>query len=299
MFKPGVTSRPADAVVDILETDDLQKRLSGLSGTAFIIIIGQEDGKFGLYYRQNNPCQGGHLRKYGSTHDDCTRPVDRKPGDLPHPFPLGNPVGLVYRYNVTAVTREKFEASFSDDSPWVSGFGGSKNVEFLKSKSIHYVYEGFYLKSGNFDPTVLVNLMKQMCIVPGLFAKCRSKGLSTTEALAFCAFFYENGSSILPTYNPYYFDPMNSARRMVEKRSVNITGGVFDSKNVLLKTGSGLWGDKYDYNRPDMACVFRLSKSFDEADRLEKEVNIARMFNERKSTELDVAIEVFKEALNA
>ena len=308
-----------DAVVDELDIKDLQKRLSTLQGLAFIIIIGQEDsivdasetspkyGRFGLHYRPNNPCMGGHLRKYGETHKNSTRPLDNWPTDLTQPFPDGKPVGLVYRYFVKKENKEYFEAMFSDASPWVSGFGGEDNRVLLLPPKIVGVgdyynpsqlsYYGFYLKSGNFDPTVLVNLLKAAQKDSKLFLECQKKRLTITESLTFCQFFYGT-TQMCPLQNAYSFDPNNSIRRMIEQRPVNLTG----NRNPDGSFGSGLWGDGFDYNRPDMACVFRPDKSLDPREKKEKTFNVPKKFVEVKKQKgkdflsFEECLEIFNEA---
>ena len=273
-------------VVKELKIDHLKKKCT----LGFIIIIGRDDGKFELHERLYNPCQGGHLRRYGLTHSNCTRPHDDLPGDLHNPFPNGKPVGLIYRLDYLNSPYSK--ACFSNASPWISGFGGEDNI----------IIDGgyLYIKSGDFDPTVFVNLLKATNHSTASYNRCLEAGLNQTEALTFNMFFINpyGATSYVLKQSTYTFDPMNSIRRMVEQRPVNITGGTFDDKGKLIELGSGLWGDGFDYNRPDMACIFRPSKSLDEKERDEKVFPLAKEFVKIKSGRQGITFEECLELFN-
>lgn len=211
-------------------------------GLNFALAMRNPDGKVKVYRRQNQPCQGGEMRKYYDTHGDlCTRPGDRRPGDLEHPFPPG--VVEAVSVHFSAERDSLLRAAFSNDSPWLRGFGSPDNIELVKTKSKKVV--GIILLDTEIDPTVFVNLL-QFCRVSRVNWD-RYKGLSgfsVREKLILAGWFNNHSdvsSGVFETYQ-YYFSQKPSLRRLFESDPVDLSGGTY-------KAG-------FDYNRPDISKLF-------------------------------------------
>jgi hypothetical protein len=247
---------------------ELNSRVINLENICFVLAMRNDDGKIELYDRENQPCYG-ELRKYKSTHgDEATQPENR-PGDLKHPFPVGKPEALAigfphwvklentYSYNRPPIhlqddVVEFFDYLFSDESPFVRGFGGSKNIEWSEDR------RGIVLLDLAIDPTVLVNLLKhiQMCS-PNYgssnwdrFSRYKQFGLSFIQA--FCAMYtvtygkgsrWDSGRDIgLRLAHNYVYPTFADFDRIVNQDPVDLTGGTL--------------ADRFDYSRKRLHEIF-------------------------------------------
>src|SRR6266498_1067963 len=86
---------------------ELLSASKSMTGVNFALLMRHDDA-LTVHRRENQPCQGGEMRKYAMTygrpeygdpppkalHPNCTRPQDYRPADLRHPFPNGIPEGV-------------------------------------------------------------------------------------------------------------------------------------------------------------------------------------------------------------
>lgn len=142
-----------------------------LKGTSFVLAVRDKFGSIGFYPRTSQPCYG-EMRKYQNknsnhkqavAHGDLAKSGKQKPTDLYCPFPSGEPemIGFYVRaWNVVTEADQKYlpiiNFLFSDQSPWIKGFGSSKAVELVwKDKKLN----GFVVKTSDIDPSVLVQML--------------------------------------------------------------------------------------------------------------------------------------------
>jgi hypothetical protein len=242
------------------------------TGTGFVLLMEHETTKrvssygnkvykdYSIHPRFSQPCQGGELRKYESSHPGrCTQPHNERPGDLYQPFPDGKPAAVAFHLkgspdedegdyddedNYIAPTGSSANerdnlvmAVLSSTSPWISGFGGNgvdpvSNIKYTTDKQGHII--GFVIKSLSVDPTVMVNMVNFIQTMKGTGAKSFKKlvdlGLTINEALAVLMLNGSSGSigSIQPTYE-YRFPAVFSARRFFEARPNDYSGGTYEN----------------------------------------------------------------------
>jgi hypothetical protein len=224
----------------------MKTSLTSFAGRSFLIITDGDKE----HIRNNQPCYG-ELRKYESTHPgECTQSIDIRPGDLRAPFPAGTPTGFYFDFSprTTSGKRDErsnklFEAFFNEESPWFAGF-----KDYLFERDNNNIIIGVHLPRADVDPTVLVNLLRNVRTNLGEarlveFIKMISLGLTNNEALAVLC---NNGGLAIErgVGNPYYYDnpKIFSARRFFQQTPNDLSGG-FLSQRV-------------DYNRKLMQDVF-------------------------------------------
>lgn len=227
--------------------EELRKITPKLSGISYCIVTRDGDN-IKIHCRENQPCIGGEHRKYNKTHPgDCTRPNDPRPGDLSDPFPKGTPVALSYNRQVFKEAKELVQFVLSDESPWVRGFRGEKYIEFIPPKHKTLAYSGWILKTGKIDPTVWINCLKFLQNASYIaFNDLIAKGMTKKEAVTCMALMSINKIPANKEYisppSPYTMSIASSVNRVFTGQSRDLTGGTLS--------------DRYDYNRPEMACVF-------------------------------------------
>ena len=227
-------------------------------GTGFVLLM-EHDGKlngykdYSIHLRYNQPCQGGDMRKYESTHPGrCTQPHNGKPNDLSCPFPEGKPSAIGFynlKYMKSQAMNEFFHAVVvSLKSPWRRGFGGPSNIHIVKEDDL---VVGFILKRLNVDPTVLVNGVNFLNTFgeggANVFLELKQAGLDDNEALAAIML---NGcdskwNTLSATWD-YRFPVRFSARSFFGQKPVDLSGGMFEN-------GA-------DYNRTYVQDVFCTEK---------------------------------------
>lgn len=226
-------------------------------GTGFALLMeyhGRDPYKdYGIFLRSSQPCQGGELRRYRSTHGElCTQPHDERPGDLFNPFPSGRVAAAAFRIFQGPMDPGLLcDLVFSEDSPWKSGFGGLPNVKFYKRPNTDQI-EGFILRDTRLvDPTVMVNLLGYLNIAKNhgkrLFEPLLEFGMSPNQALAFTILNNNSLNSVMQTFT-YRFPALFSPRRFFEGRPNDLSGGS--------------WGDGCDYNRTYVQDVFSGSPEY-------------------------------------
>lgn len=229
--------------------DKLLKLATTMSGINFALAMRNEAGEIKVYPRENQPCQGGEMRKYGESHPgDCTRPNDRRPTDLRKPFPDGIPeavaVNLLAGWTSPSDKLDVLiKGLYSDDSPYQRGFGSATDVEYvMKNDHIH----GLIFWNTEVDPTVFVNSLQFLNTFKGqpeTYVDLVEAGLTTTEAIACMVMcnIHPFKQGIGPA-STYYFTASPSIWRLLEKKPHDLSGGTLR--------------DRFDYNRPKVQALF-------------------------------------------
>ena len=219
--------------------DEMREAVRTMSGINFVLGMQTDDGKYQVWRRPNQPCQGGEMRKYGITHDDSTRPLDRRPGDLTHPFPDGKPIAvgskLEYAY-------KSFEHQVHPLSVYRRAYGVEDNVEKVMNKKGDKVH-GLLIRNADLvDPTILVHM----------FRDARNWGGEYDGLSPQAAFLLRRANSYgicwSTTINP---DNEHSAAFFNAKAIGK--GGVEAASDL---TGGSL-GNRFDYNRPEIEFAFK------------------------------------------
>lgn len=253
-------------MLDLNDADDLKAykelKVAGLkmTGTNFALGMRRDTGKVRVFKRPNQPCQGGEMRKYESTHPgDCTRPKDPRPGDLRMPFPLGTPEAVAVHFNMTRTEiyglkpptpewAEFLRALYGPNSPYQPGTGKPWNVEFLIENDVPH---GMILLDTEVDPTVFVNSLQFLNTMKGtysVFSKYRAAGFTESESLLIMML-ANNDPSSTGYFNKtfeYYFPINASIRRILEGKPHDLSGGTLR--------------DRFDYNRPQVQSLFAAGK---------------------------------------
>ena len=203
-------------------------------------------------------------------HPDCTRPDDRRPGDLYMPFPDGIPeaVGVHFRHNeewaesnfgtYRQSEKEKFiegfnlkvRLHFGPHGIYTKALGGAESFLLLKGKSDRY--EGVIFTDTEVDSTVLVNSLQFFNSIDGRsLVRLLEIGLTEKEALIISMLngFWGDAEDYIPINHTgtYYFSNQVSLRRLIECDPNDLTGGTFRNR--------------FDYNRPDVQHLFKASKN--------------------------------------
>lgn len=218
-----------------------------MQGLNFCLVMRNPDGNLTLYPRENQPCQGGEMRKYESSHPgDCTRPQDCRPTDLHHPFPDGTPEAVAVKFNtLNPFPEELFRQIVGTASPYRNA-GCWGKVWPISHKRFDNWIQGAVFTNTEVDPTLFVNMLQFINTV----------SYNTWDFLMESAVF-EYGEVVpimmltnpawmvgtVPTPYSYYF-PVNSAiHRIMEGNPHDLTGGTFRNR--------------FDYNRPEIQDLFK------------------------------------------
>lgn len=245
---------------DLKAYEELKKAGLSMSGVNFALGMRRDNGKVRVFKRTGQPCQGGEMRKYESTHPgDCTRPNDPRPGDLRMPFPLGTPEAVAIHFNMpktkiyglkppTSEWSEFLTALYGPNSPYQPGTGSPWCVEFLIENDIP---QGMILLDTEVDPTVFVNSLQFLNTMKGMysvFSKYRAAGFTEAESLLIMMLSNNDPSQagfFAKTFE-YYFPTNASIRRILEGKPHDLSGGTLR--------------DRFDYNRPQVQSLFAAGK---------------------------------------
>lgn len=223
-----------------------------MHGCNFALAMRDKEGYLTVYPRENQPCQGGEMRKYGKTHGEkCTRPDDRRPGDLTNPFPDGVVEAVAVRLRVHH-DPEMMDFFLSSDSPYKKGFGSSKDVEVLTKDGL---VSGLIFKNTDVDPTVLVNFLQflhyrhdhhpawKKMIELGATPAETAVHLTLAGGIPGQVSKYDPSQTdpLHMTYS-YYFPMKASIRRIIDGNPFDLSGGTY-------RAG-------FDYNRPEIQDLF-------------------------------------------
>jgi len=215
-----------------------------MAGTNFCLVMRQEDGSLTVHPRPNQPCQGGEMRKYETSHPgDCTRPNDPRPNDLKYPFPSGTPEAVSIHWNSNYLSDEFFN-DLIDFSPY---------RKLFTPNSVRNIYRGDNSVQGSIflntdvDSTAFVNFLQFVGTVGNLSRVERYYALldfvEPEEAMA--ALYLDVGqlSQSVQGY-PYYFSTYVDTRRLLEGDFRDLTGGTLRNR--------------FDYNRPEVQDLFKV-----------------------------------------
>ncbi len=231
--------------VDKKAFDELHGYAHTMTGTNFALAMRNPDGSVTVYPRQNQPCQGGEMRKYYKTHGDrCTRPKDPRPSDLHKPFPDGVVEGVSLNLGNKSHSMEFAKFLFSSESPYRKAFPSSEDVHFIPSKYDPEMLQGIIVTNTDIDPTVFVNSLQCFrTLSESTWKKYVDLGLTKLEAVVTQMLSHNDISAIVGETYTYYF-PMNaSIRRLMEGDPFDLSGGT--------------WRDGFDYNRPEIQDLFK------------------------------------------
>lgn len=227
--------------------DELRQFVTEFSHLSYAICMRDSVGNLSIHRRVDLPCYG-ELRKYLNTHpkDQVTKNYPpKKPTDLHYPFPDGTPEALAVLFYTTVPDEVTLEYLVSKDSPFRRGYQIDQ-VEFIKGDG---GTKGMVLKDTEFDPTVLVNMLKrtqQSYVLPKIldlgFTKDEAYILNTMLEFSWTSYQGEDHIYIIP-YESYIQSPTADLLRIVTGRSVDLTGGTFKQR--------------FDYERKDMHCIFK------------------------------------------
>lgn len=222
--------------------EEMRKAVKAMSGINFVLGMQTDDGNYQVWKRPNQPCQGGEMRKYGITHDDCTRPKDRRPGDLTHPFPDGKPIAVGSKVENLYKSHQH---QIHPNSIYRRAYGTEDNVEIVKSdKDLKQCVGLIALNADLVDPTMMVHMLRDA-------RNWRFK----EEAPPQVAFLLNKAENYIG--NIYYYSgniaaDYNQSTYHYHLPSI-IMGGVDASRDL---TGGSL-GNRFDYNRPDIEYAYR------------------------------------------
>ncbi len=227
---------------------------------SYVFTTQKAKGNYSYHKRPEQPCLGGELRKYYMTHgDDCTRPQDDRPGDLEHPFPkTGAPAGVAYHFPINEQSKRVIDVMIRADSPWIKAFKAPEYIEYLPmNKELLSSWDvnngcvawGLSINTGDIDPTVLVNFLKHVAEaheMARIFDDAIENGLSERDALVIATYghgYNWDHTGEFRETDPYQLSPVSSVRKFIRQETNDLTGG--------------LWSERFDYNRPDMADIFK------------------------------------------
>lgn len=214
-------------------------------------LLMKQDGVLKPYSREHQPCQGGEMRKYRSSHPgDCTRPQDGRPGDLQHRFPEGEPVAIGRSYADLNMDRRMIEDILSE-GPYRKI--GLETTDVISDKDRCL---GIVVMNLDVDPTLLVSMFQYINTVGHhhqVYHKMVGYGLTKAEALcSLMLWSHDPRKSFGETYS-YYFPTSASIRRIVEGDPHDL------SADPNGQTGT--FRQRYDYNRPEIQNLFRANKA--------------------------------------
>ena len=218
--------------------DELRKASTSMSGINFALGIRTDEGQLQVWKRPSQPCQGGEMRKYGITHDDCTRPKDKRPGDLYYPFPDGTPLAVCSKFGKGV--KYWYSVYVNDTSPYRRAYGNEDNIELVRDK-------GVLVKDASLiDPTMLVYFFRKLRDgSEDFFDSYLFKELTPIELVLFDLIGWKGCN-----FNKRGESSMYDVRKINLKQFLK--GGVEASYDL---TGGSL-KDRYDYNRPEIEYVF-------------------------------------------
>jgi hypothetical protein len=222
--------------------DELRHHARSMTGMNFALAmrdhVDGDDDRITVYPRENQPCQGGEMRKYGKRSPN--RPKDPRPGDLHDPFPDGILEGVSIHWQ-TLPKKDMIEFLTSQESPYRKGVG--PNTEHILDETGERVVGSIFLDT-DVDPTVFVNMLQFIrSIDSNLFKKYRENGLTGAESIL-CMMLCGSDPEVAftGTYS-YYFPTKASVRWIIEGDHFDLSGGTYR--------------DGYDYNRPEVQDLFK------------------------------------------
>lgn len=252
-YRKGLPNKPFDPNynTDMTAFQMAMAILPLLQGTNHVWGMRDKYGTIGIYPRQNQPCQGGEMRKYrlhttgDILHGDlCTEPDKGKPGDLYAPFPSGEPVFVGFRHGVVKlnVWKEFFEKSV---------YGRHLNP---RGDQIHYHYsddknlfvDGMITTNTMVDPTMLVNGIQVFRDWYVRLDALLGEGIDIDTAIVICAICtYGDSVKVCNPGENYHFT-----------RSLNLERFARGDFRSFRRDENGTLFSGEDYNRENVARLF-------------------------------------------
>lgn len=274
-----------------------------MHGINFALAMRDQDGYLKIYPREDQPCQGGEMRKYKyagrsdscyvsgkkvELHgDECTRPDDPRPGDLSDPFPDGIPEAVAICLKDRPQNPEMVEFFLSEKSPYRKGHGGRENIVLRYNE--HGDVSGYVFKNTEIDPTVFVNFLQFLRCQDyrEMWKTLRGAGMTPQEiAVSFILMGPHDPTHNLVETHSYYFPVKASIRRIVEGDAFDLSGGTFRNR--------------YDYNRSEVQDLFKARKG-EEVTIWHKEMSeradLTGLYGMKKFSSLDKYVSAAKEVI--
>lgn len=256
-----------------------------------LLTLDESSGEYSYHTRITEPCYGG-LRSYGSLSKN--RPEDYWPSDLrgwPFP-PNGKPIALAVPlryyntpYNKVSIEEWNTYISFVIDrefSPWKLIM---KNVELVEGRS-------FLFHDLAIDPTILVNFLMYFRYVTNHLV------LNFVNMLKYLKISMGEGDKRKAFYLSTFARPDSSSSNG-EMLEVYNTSPIFgDPKRIIggnpriLTEGS--FGDRYDYNRPEVEIIF-----YNDTDQKELDNPIRLFFGKNARRETRQILDILEKALTS
>jgi len=205
------------------------------ANSKYTYVVALKNGNVVSYHpRYGRPCYG-ELRDYGTKSTD---PDTEKPSDLTQTLPEGKPVGLIISLaHLRDMPREVLKLVFDPiKSPWKNGLPLG-NTYFLDDDT----RPSLLLTNGNFEPTVLVNLLKCLINIEYNIKVCFDSDIEVIDQIAAHLFVHKTWHRY-GSINNYCMSPFSNISRFYKGNTRDLTGGT--------------WGERTAYNRKEMADIF-------------------------------------------
>jgi hypothetical protein len=210
-----------------------------MDGTNFVLGMLTDEGKYEVWRRPSQPCQGGEMRKYGITHDDSTRPLDPRPGDLKYPFPDGKPLAVGAR---VVGLKNSHPYQIHPHSVYRRAYGTEENVELVNGA------KGMGLIALNADlvePTAMVTLLRD--------ARHWGKTYDFLSPTAnFLLFRLTNQMGGIHWYEGNHNNDHEHNTSYINLKKIS-KGGIEASRDL----SGGVLGKRFDYNRPEIEYIWK------------------------------------------
>jgi len=237
-------------------------------------LLMDDEGVLKVYYRDCQPCYG-ELRTYGT---NSTAPYVKKPSDLHHPFPDGNPIAVG---SIFTNKNEWMDVALNPPtSPW---FSVLKEFTIISNAA----KSGIVITDTNIDPTIMVHMFRMM----------RESRTFNNSFQILKRIFPDEPEEILWVISTFIFFPLPEFYTTNSNDYANWAGNKPDinrifNHNPMIITG-GTFHDRWAYNRPDIDYIFgRNAMNIIGSIR---EVSIVGKYNYFKIEGLSKVVDLFKE----
>lgn len=228
---------------EIFDTLSAFTHKGGLGAYAYCLAM-ENNGEVSFVERIDQPCYG-EMRIYD--------PDGWKPGDLHHPFPDGNPIGVSVNLKgwKGQLNTEGADFVFSEDSLW----GPLLKDRFVKTKD----FDGFVMTDCDFDSDYWFGFLLSLRVLPYNIARFNEyKKASVSPLTAWVAAMQTQLDGKKVVYSPsnrYNMAYPCSFKNLLNRTPLSFQGGTFHERKTLRdmpdNMASRIWGgtDKFtDYN---------------------------------------------------
>jgi hypothetical protein len=223
---------------------EMRKAIHEMTGTNFVLGMLTDEGKYEVWRRPSQPCQGGEMRKYGITHDDSTRPQDPRPGDLLYPFPDGKPIAVGSRVEGL---NKSHPYQIAPTSVYRRAYGTESNIELVK-KGSGEIKGIIALNADLVEPTMMVHLLRDARYWDMGQEIC---GDLSPQAVFLLKKMKGNYGSCIRHHSYVYVDSEDNCSFYNLKKIA--AGGIEASRDL----SGGTLGNRFDYNRPEIDSAYR------------------------------------------